>query len=86
MYSVWGGGQGGSFQTPGIKEGMFVFGFFLDGNDEQVPIIMGVLGNNAKTKIEGLGQNLTKYAPRSAYRDDGTSKTSDYQKKLKKII
>ena len=31
MYSVWGGGQGGSFQTPGIKEGMFVFGFFLDG-------------------------------------------------------
>ena len=29
MYSVWGGGQGGSFQTPGIKEGMFVFGFFL---------------------------------------------------------
>ena len=43
MYSVWGGGQGGSFQTPGIKEGMFVFGFFLDGTDEQVPIIMGVL-------------------------------------------
>ena len=83
MYSVWGGGQGGSFQTPGIKEGMFVFGFFLDGNDEQVPVIMGVLGNNAKTKIEGLGQNLTKYAPRSAYRDDGTTKTSDYQKKLK---
>ena len=33
MYSVWGGGQGGSFQTPGIKEGMFVFGFFLDGVD-----------------------------------------------------
>ena len=84
MYSVWGGGQGGSFQTPGIKEGMFVFGFFLDGNDEQVPVIMGVLGNNAKTKIPELGQNLTKYAPRSAYRDDGTSKTSDCEKKLKK--
>ena len=45
MNSVWGGGQGGSFQTPGIKEGMFVFGFFLDGSDEQVPIIMGVLGS-----------------------------------------
>ena len=40
MYSVCGGGQGGSFQTPGIKEGMFVFGFFLDGTDEQVPVIM----------------------------------------------
>ena len=81
MYSVWGGGQGGSFQTPGIKEGMFVFGFFLDGNDEQVPIIMGVLGNNAKTSITELGQNLTKYAPKSAYRDDGTTKTSAYERK-----
>ena len=28
-----------------------MFGFFLDGSDEQVPIIMGVLGNNAKTII-----------------------------------
>ena len=83
MYSVWGGGQGGSFQTPGIKEGMFVFGFFLDGSDEQVPIIMGVLGNNAKTPMTGFGQKLTEYAPKSAYRDDGTTKTSDYQKKLK---
>ena len=53
--SVWGGGQGGSFQTPGIKEGMFVFGFFLDGTDEQVPVIVGVLGNNAKTIIPGIG-------------------------------
>ena len=52
MYPVTaGGGQGGSFHTPGIKQGCFVFGFFLDGTDEQVPIIMGVLGNNAKTII-----------------------------------
>ena len=52
MYPITaGGGQGGSFQTPGIKQGCFVFGFFLDGSDEQVPIIMGVLGNNAKTII-----------------------------------
>ena len=52
MYPITaGGGQGGSFQTPGLKQGCFVFGFFLDGSDEQVPIIMGVLGNNAKTVI-----------------------------------
>ena len=31
---------------------MFVFGFFLDGKDQQTPIIMGCLGNNAKTKLE----------------------------------
>ena len=38
--------------TPALKQGMFVFGFFLDGKDEQTPIIMGCLGNNAKTKLE----------------------------------
>ena len=49
MYPITaGGGQGGSYQTPGIKQGMFVFGFFLDGQDQQVPVIMGVLGANAQ--------------------------------------
>ena len=53
MYPVTaGGGQGGSYQTPAIKQGNFVFGFFLDGKDQQTPIIMGILGNNAKTKLE----------------------------------
>ena len=80
MYSVWGGGQGGSFQTPGIKEGMFVFGFFLDGSDEQVPIIMGVLGNNAKTVIKGIGSAVGEpntFEPKSAFKDDGTTVVSD---------
>ena len=54
MYSVWGGGLAGSRQTPGIRQGMFVFGFFLDGQDQQVPVIMGVLGANAKTVTEDL--------------------------------
>ena len=55
MYPVTaGGGQLGSQQTPGIRQGNFVFGFFLDGQDQQVPVIMGVLGNNAKTKIPNL--------------------------------
>ena len=82
MYSVWGGGQGGSFQTPGIKEGMFVFGFFLDGTDEQVPVIMGVLGNNAKTVIKGIGSAVGEantFEPKSAFKDDGSTVTSDTQ-------
>ena len=50
MYPITaGGGQGGSFQTPAIKQGNFVFGFFLDGQDQQVPVIMGVLGANTQT-------------------------------------
>ena len=74
MYPITaGGGQGGSFQTPGIKQGCFVFGFFLDGSDEQVPIIMGVLGNNAKTVIgetskEG-GEDST-FGPKSGNDED----------------
>ena len=89
MYSVWGGGQGGSFQTPGIKAGMFVFGFFLDGSDEQVPIIMGVLGNNAKTVIKGISSDVgvdaiadisnNIFEPRSGFTDDGTTVCSDNQ-------
>jgi len=53
MYPVTAGtGHGGSYQSPAIKQGSFVFGFFLDGKDEQTPIIMGCLGNNAKTLLE----------------------------------
>ena len=67
MYPVTAGtGHGGSYQSPAIKQGSFVFGFFLDGKDQQTPIIMGCLGNNAKTKLErkqgteaGGGKNFT---------------------------
>ena len=70
MHSVWGGGEGGSFQTPGIKQGSFVFGWFLDGNDKQLPIIMGVLGKNAVTEIKKLG--VQTYTGSSGYDDDTT--------------
>jgi hypothetical protein len=52
MYPVTaGGGQGASGQTPNIRQGNMVFGFFLDGQEQQVPVIMGVLGNNAQTQL-----------------------------------
>ncbi len=84
MYSVWGGGQGATFMTPGLKQGMFVFGFYLDGQDQQVPVIMGVLGNNAKTTLERKtgtkeGKNFT---PQSFY-SKNENKEPDEQKKLK---
>ncbi len=64
MYPVTaGGGQGGSMQTANIRQGMFVFGFFLDGVDQQVPVIMGVLGNNTQTKLKPtIGNNESNYA------------------------
>jgi hypothetical protein len=47
MYPVTSGGGGdASFETPALRKGNFVYGFFLDGEDAQQPIIMGILGYN----------------------------------------
>ena len=70
MYSVWGGGLAGSRQTPGIRQGMFVFGFFLDGADQQVPVIMGILGANAKTVVKDLKTGISggeNFVPQSGW-------------------
>ena len=53
MYPITaGGGQGEVYQTPGIRQGNFVFGFFMDGPEGQVPVIMGILGNNTQTALK----------------------------------
>jgi hypothetical protein len=59
MYPVTaGGGQAGASQTPNLRQGNFVFGFFLDEKEQQVPVIMGVLGNNAQTSLSTkIGDN-----------------------------
>jgi len=59
MYPVTaGGGQTNSGQTSNLRQGMMVFGFFLDGQDQQVPVIMGVLGNNDQTELSTkIGDN-----------------------------
>ena len=48
MYPVTAGSGGrGSSQNANLTQGTFVFGFFIDGEDAtQLPVIMGVLGNN----------------------------------------
>ena len=86
MYSVWGGGLAGSRQTPGIRQGMFVFGFFLDGADQQVPVIMGVLGANAKTVVEklktGKNEDGENFVPQSGWanaHDDECKRVPDEQ-------
>ncbi len=69
MYPVTGGGgQTGSGQTPNLRQGNFVFGFFLDSEDQQVPVIMGVLGNNAQTALkQEIGKSETNFGPTSGY-------------------
>ena len=52
MYPVTaGGGQMNSWMSSNLRQGNMVFGFYMDGKDMQVPIIMGVLGNNAQTAL-----------------------------------
>lgn len=59
MYPVTGGGgQANAGATANLRQGNFVFGFFLDGQEQQVPVIMGVLGNNAQTLLSTkIGDN-----------------------------
>jgi hypothetical protein len=51
MYPVTAGAYlQNSGQTPMIRQGNIVFGFFLDGKSQQQPVIMGVMGNNTQTE------------------------------------
>ena len=46
-----GGGTGGSSQSVSLHQGTFVYGFFLDGEDAQQPVIMGILGYNQYSQV-----------------------------------
>jgi len=47
MYPVTAGSGGATAsESTQLRQGTFVFGFFMDGEDGQVPVIMGVLSNN----------------------------------------
>jgi len=84
MYPITaGGGQTNSSQTPNLRQGNFVFGFFLDGQDQQVPVIMGVLGNNTQTELETKtgfngGKNFT---PQSGYSETKEAKPGTTKEK-----
>ena len=51
MLPVTAGTSGGTRTTPKLRQGNFVYGFFLDGEDAQTPIIMGVVGYNQYTAV-----------------------------------
>jgi hypothetical protein len=61
-----GSGHGGSVQTPNLKQGMYVWGFYKDGIDATEPIIFGVLPNNAQTSLFG-GDPDKNFVARSGY-------------------
>ena len=52
MYGVTDGAYtGNAGATPQIQQGNMVYGFFLDGPEQDQPIIMGVMANNAQTEL-----------------------------------
>jgi len=67
MYPTTAGGGGrSSSQSANLAQGTFVFGFFLDGDDAQTPVVMGVLGNN---DYAAVSKNIptTRFVPFSGY-------------------
>ena len=70
MYPVTAGGGGrGSWSSMNLVGGNFVFGFFLDGEDAQQPIIMGVIGYN---DYQAVMKNIpdTGFIPFSGYQQE----------------
>ena len=67
MYPVTAGGSNATMETPVLREGQFVYGFFLDGEDFQQPIIMGILGYNQYTSIEETNEGLAPFTPFLGY-------------------
>ena len=71
MLPVTAGASGGAIATPNLRQGNFVYGFFMDGEDAQMPIIMGVIGYNQYTAVM---KNVpdTAFLPFSGYTDKDT--------------
>ena len=53
-----GGNQGGMSQSVNFSGGEWVFGFFLDGEDGQQPVVMGVLDKSSRAYIPKRFQQL----------------------------
>ena len=90
MYPITAGsGIGNAFQTSALRQGMFVFGFWMDGQNMQTPVIMGVLGNNAQTPLPTgpiEGNKVTNTQPGnlaySGYADGKDPKTGTAKEKV----
>ena len=70
MYPVTAGsGARSSTQSANLAQGSFVTGFFIDGENAQLPIIMGCIGYN---DLQAVNKNLppTRFLPFSGYTEN----------------
>lgn len=61
-----GSGHGGSKQTPNIRQGCYVFGFYKDGINATEPVIVGILPNDPRIPLFG-GDPPQPFVQRSGY-------------------
>ena len=87
MYPVTAGGfQTNSGASSQLRQGNMVFGFFLDGQDQQVPVIMGVLGNNSQTELSQIiGDNSVTNAQAGSIAKSGYASGSKSKGNAKEI-
>ena len=86
MYPVTAGAYlQSSGQTSMIRQGNIVFGFFLDGPEQEQPVIMGVMGNNSQTDLATeIGTNRVSNTQPGTLATSGYSQGSkDYKGKSK---
>lgn len=69
-----GSGHAGSVQTPNLRQGNYVVGYYKDGIDANEPIIMGCLPNNAETTLFG-NDPKENFVPRTSYNGKTGSKS-----------
>ena len=72
MLPVTAGVSGGSISTPNLRQGNFVYGFFIDGEDAQQPVIMGVIGHNQYQAILTEEPEKCAFQPFSGFAVDET--------------
>ena len=68
MYPVTAGAGNATLERPTLRQGSFVYGFFLDGEDAQQPVIMGVFGYNQYTTLANSNPNLKPFTPFKGYK------------------
>ncbi len=76
-----GGGGRGSSMTANLTQGTFVYGWYVDGEDGQLPVIMGVLGNNDyQALLKNQSPSDPRFVPTSGYLEEETRSTHDIKK------
>lgn len=69
-----GSGAGGNKQSHQISQGDLVWGFYEDGLDQQIPVIVGVYGHSSQTQLFP-GDPIEGFDARSFYKGNSGDKT-----------